>query len=206
MNLIPPIGATGVYQLLAPFSSQLVSGAIYECMAVRTLTDIITLGLDPFTEYYEPNGISETIYKNHLAAKGCIVSLRSSSGKWVYVPSHYIQSYPNIGGIRYTGLILSANIGPVPDSLALGPVRQKITDVISEYLGVSTSVNVVAITDTKLIAQDVATSIEANRQANIANVRTDYSRYLEEKNKADALQVKLTELENYIAANIPPTP
>lgn len=206
MNLIPPIGATGVYQLLAPFNAQIVGGGIYECMAVRTLTDIITLGLDPYTEYYEPNSLSEVTYKNHLAAKGCIVSLRSSSGKWIYVPSHYILSYPNIGGIRYTGLVLSANIGPVPDSLALGPVRQKITDVINEYIGVNTSVNVVAVTDTKLIAQDIATAIEANRQANIANVRTDYSRYLEEKARADAYQVKLTELENYIAANIPPTP
>lgn len=202
MALIPPIGAAGIYQLGAPYNGLLTTGVSYTCNAIRQMGDFVKRGVDPYTEYYKPYNLSEQVYTNDVQAGVSIVSLRSSGGHWVYVPTSYILSYPNIGGISYTGLVLAANLGPVPDYLDLTALKAKIRDVIIERIGIQTTeITTVAVTEKKLLTQADHIAIEAARAQNISDITTDYSKYLSEKNRADSLQTRLAELEAYVAAN-----
>ena len=204
MSLTPPIGASGIFKLAPPFQALLNSGVSYSCQAVRRMSDILKLGIDPYGQYYAPYGLARSLYDADLAADQAIVSLRSNGGHWVYVPTSYIASYPNMGGIPYKALVLAINIGPVPDYLDLNPVKSKIRAVVQEMVGVSSEVQSVAISETKNMVQADHNAIEAARQANITNTTTDYARYLEAKAQRDALTLRVQQLEAYIREHMPP--
>lgn len=201
MSLLPPIGASGIYQLNAPFAALMTASTTYTCMAIRRIADIVQSGFDPYEAYYEPQGIPRSTYDLHLKADMCIVSLQSSGGKWLYVPSPYIASYPNMGGIKYTSLLLGINLGPIPSFLNLAPVKQKIIDDIRDMIGVTSTVTTVAVSETKILPQEISIALEASRQSNISDSTTDRAKYLSTLAQLNALQTKVTELENYIATH-----
>ena len=204
MSLTPHIGSAGIFTLLAPFQAQLRSGVSYTCVAIRRMADILALGIDPYEKYYVPNGLSKANFDAALQANEAIVSLQSTSGHWVYVPTTHIQSYPNMGGIPYTSLILAADIGAVPNYLDLSSVKTRIRDAIRDSLGVTTEVKHVAISEQKAISQSDHNAIEAARVASVTDTKTDYAKYQEERTLRLALQQKVTELEAYIQANLAP--
>ena len=201
MSLLPPIGASGVYQLNTPFAGSLSANTTYTCMAIRRIADIVQSGFDPYESYYQPYGIAKTTYDQHIKADMCIVSLRSAGGNWFYVPSAYIASYPNMGGIKYTSLLLGINLGPVPSFLNLAHVKQKIIDDIRDMIGITSTVTTVAVSETKLLPQEVSNAIEASRQSNISESTTDRAKYLNTLAELAAVRTKVTELENYIATH-----
>lgn len=204
MSLTPPIGASGIFRLGGPYAALLQTNVSYTCDAVRKMADIIVLGIDPHAEFYAEHGLTYQQYQNDLKNSECIVSLRSNGGHWVYVPTSYILSYPDMGGIPYTALVLGINIGAVPNYLDLSVIKQRIVDLVRETIGVTSTVAQVAISPTKKLPQADHNAIEANRVANITSTRTDRALYLEAVAQRDALALKIQQLEAYIAANLPP--
>ncbi len=204
MSLTPPIGASGIFKLGGPFQNLLVAGVSYTCDAVRKMADIIKLGIDPHAQFYAPYGLARSVYENDLRNGECIVSLRSNGNHWVYVPTSYLLSYPNANGIPYTALVLAINIGAVPNYLDLSQVKQRITDVVRETIGVNSQVQQVAISPTKNLPQTDHNAIEAARVSNVTSTQTDRAKYLEMKAQRDAMVARLAQLESYIAANMPP--
>jgi hypothetical protein len=69
-SLVPQIGAAGIYTLLSPFDTMLVSGVNYTCKAVRTIDDLLAAGVDPYAAYYNPTGtpIDKATYTADVAA------------------------------------------------------------------------------------------------------------------------------------------
>lgn len=204
MSLTPPIGASGIFRLSGPYAALLQSNVSYTCDAVRKMTDIIVLGIDPHAEFYSEHGLTYQQYQNDLQNGECIVSLRSNGGHWVYVPTSYVLGYPNMGGIPYTAIVLGINIGAVPNYLDLSVIKQRVVDLVRETIGVTSTVTQVAISPTKNLPQSDHNAVEANRVANITATRTDRALYLEAVTQRDALTLQIQELEAYIAANLPP--
>lgn len=202
MSLTPPIGSSGIFKLTGPFNAVLQSQVSYTCDAVRKMSDILKLGIDPHREYYQPHGLTYQQYEDDLQRGECIVSLRSNGGHWVYVPTSYIASYPDANGIPYTALILGINIGAVPHYLDLSQVKQRIVDLVKETIGVTSTVTQVAISQTKNLPQADHNAVEAARLANITSTKTDRAMYLEMKAQRDELAQRLADLEAYVAANM----
>ena len=206
MSLTPPIGASGIFSLSGPYASLLQTGVSYTCDAVRKMADIIVLGINPHAEYYAQHGLTYQQYETDLQRGECIVSLRSNGGHWVYVPTSYVLSYPDMGGIPYTAIVLGINLGAIPNYLDLSAIKLRIVDTIRETIGVTSTVTQVAISPTKRLIQADHNAVEAARVANITVTRTDRSLYLEALAQRDALVLQIQQLEAYIAANLPPTP
>lgn len=204
MALIPPVGTAGIFTLQAPFAVKLITGAPYTCMAVRRLADVIHEGIEPYERYYEPFGLTREIYTAALAEDVCIVSLRSSGGQWLEVPSTYILSYPDQGGVPYTSLVLAVNIGPIPNHLNLAAIKQRLIDDVRDYIGIDSSVMTVAVSETKLIAQSISIGIEAARVAQINTSTTDRAKLIAAQAVSTAALAKIAELEAYIKTNLPP--
>lgn len=204
MSLTPPIGASGIFRLSGPYALLLQTNVSYTCDAVRKMADIVVLGIDPHAEFYAEHSLTYQQYETDLQNGECIVSLRSNGGHWVYVPTSYILSYPNMGGIPYTAIVLGINIGAVPNYLDLSAIKQRIVDTVRETIGVTSTVAQVAISPTKNLPQTDHNAIEASRVANITATRTDRALYLEAVAQRDALTLRIQELEAYIAANLPP--
>lgn len=203
MNNIPQIGMQGIYTLLTPFDTLLLPKVAYRCAAVRRLEDIVAAGGDPQADYYTARGLDTATYQTDLAAGVCIVSLRAGNGSWVYVPTSYIASMPDQGGIPYTTLALAIKLAAIPDSLDLSYVKSKIQAVVKDNLGVDSTVRTVVISPTTFLSQTEHDTIEAARQANITNSTTDYAQLQQVTQERDTALQKVSELEAYIVSTMP---
>lgn len=203
-NLIPDIGASGIYTLSVPFNTVLTQNASYKCLAIRQLQDIVASGVDPFQAYYvsAPTPISQDQYTADLANGVCIVSLQASSGAVVYVPSSFIASFPAKGGVPYTNLMMAVDLGAMPDYVDLTFLKQQITDLVQTTVGL-TNVLIQTVTvspTTNLSSADHALA-EAARQANITNTVTPEAKVIALTQQLQTANQTIANLEAFIIAN-----
>jgi hypothetical protein len=199
-QLIPGIGTTGLYELQSPFQALLLEDTAYTCVAVRKLEDIIAAGADPKAEYYIAHGLTDADYQTDLAAGVCIVSLQAGEGEWVYVPSSKIVRMPDQGGIPYTTIALAVSLGAIPNALDLSYLKTRIAELVTDTVGVATpEVHAVAISPTTNISQTEHQTLEAAREANIAETLTDYAKLQAVTLQRDQLAQKVQELETALA-------
>lgn len=197
-NLIPSIGAKGIYRLLPPYDT-LVKDIAYTCVAVRRLQDFVTIGRDPKGLYYDPHGIDESIWlRDSSNPEVCIVSLVSDSGQWIYVPSTYILSFPNLNGIPYTVRVLGISLGAIPDSLDLSNLYTNMTNLIRDTIGVESEVRSVVISDTKLIPKVDHDALEVARADLIQGSQTERAKVLDLERQNSVLRDTNQALEQYI--------
>lgn len=197
-NLTMYLEASGVFTLEAPYNALMPAQIIYTCKGIRKLTDIIASGLDPFEEYYEPNGITDTAYQLDLLADVSIVSLVSSGGNWLYVPSTAILSYPTTSGVSYTAMMVGVSLGALPDSTDLTALKTSVSNVVKDLLGVTPTIKEVAVSDTALISYVKHTSIETARNTLRVTTKSDKAKLVEMTTERDALLLRVTQLEAYI--------
>lgn len=200
-----PINSKGVFTLQPPFENLLTPDVIYTCTAVRRLSDCVRSDEDAFEKYYVPHGLSQEQYTAALMSDECIVSLESSSGKTSYVPNSYISGLPEINGVAYTVMIMAVQLGLVPTSLNLNHVQLKVLEAIKDSAGIVSEVSLVNASDEMLVSQSRHDLVEADRQAAIADMSTDYAKYVRERTLRQRAEAKIAELENYIVNNPRPT-
>lgn len=198
-NLLPLMGAAGIYTLSAPFDKDLLPNTQYTCVSIREMVEIVNGGGDPFGDYYAtPHSIDKSTYTADLANGVSIVGLQAANNSIVYVPSSYLAAYPDGGGVPYRVVVLSINMGAVPDSLDLSPIEQKIMDDVQDIIGVTSTVQSVVVSNVTLLDTATAQGLETARQALITNSTTDYSKLVQITAQRDAALQQVQELQNYI--------
>lgn len=202
--MIPIFGSSGIFKLDDPFMGQLQPGISYTCVAVRLFEELTEMGIDPFEEYYQPNGIDRARYDEDVLNNVAIVSLRSTQNAWITLPDSFIIGVPNPNGVPYHAMLLSVDIGAIPETLALDSLIDTIKQVTKDYLGVVAEVQEVVASDRELISMDDHDTLEAARRANIATDESDRSKAIRMETAMNAMVIKIKELEDYIAANLPP--
>lgn len=198
---MPPIGASGVYKLAAPFQNKLLPNTSYRCEAVRRIADLVEQGIDPYEEFYQPNGLSRESYDRDVSQNAAMCSLVSQNDHWLYVPSSYIQSYPNVNGIPYSSIILGVSIGPIPNYMDLAGLRAALSNVVQDSIGVTPEIKSVVVSPVTNLSQQDHDSIEATRQSRISNTRTDRARAIKAEAENQQLRLQIRQLEDYIRAN-----
>ena len=199
-NFLPAIGAAGIYTLLAPYDKELIADTSYTCTAIRRLADIIAAGGNPLNTYYLTKSLTADVYTQDVANDVCIVSLQSPGGKVVSVPSSYIKSFPDIGGVPYSVIALAISLGAIPVSMDLTYLKSQVVDLVRDSVGIDSEVNEVEIAAPSLVSYDDSKALEAARKANIAIVKTDRAMYLETLALLEKAQQKIKLLESHIKA------
>lgn len=197
-SLIPPNGLSGVYPLREPFDKKILPNVRYTCDSTRGISELLNNGIDPYHQFYDPEGISMEQYEYDQSVGMVIVSLKGEQGIWVDVPSTYIDSLPDMNGTPYTPLVAAIRLGAVADSENLTVVKQRIADVVLEELGVVGAVEIATVGLRTLLTQTEHDSVVASRNAAKVENETDRSKYLAEKARADSLQQRVTQLEQIL--------
>ena len=202
-NILPVIGASGVYPLAAPFNTLLSAFDIYTCQSIRRLTDIISDSNDPYDLYYAPLNIPMDIYNIDLQNNICILGLQSGNGHWVHVPNSYLLGYPLVNGVKYTSLVLNVALGPLPDNEPLELVKSLINNLILDHLGVRSITKEAAVSNTSVIQHTMHDVFVAKRIANgkVIN-KTDSQKLRELQANVVAYTTKIADLENYIKTRL----
>lgn len=198
-NILPQIGASGIYTLASPFAPDLVPNTQYTCVSIRNMVEIVNNGGDPFGDYYAvPHSIDKATYTADLAAGVSIVGLQASDNTIVYVPSSYIAAYPDGGGVPYRVVVLSINLGAIPDTLDLSAITQKITDDVLDSIGVASTVKSLVVSNVTLLDTATSQNMENARTAKIGSTGTDYSKLVQVTAQRDAALQQVQVLQNYI--------
>lgn len=176
-NIMPPIGSRGLYSLSTPWSAS--PNTSYECAALRSFVDLENLGADVFKRYYQPKDLTEDDYRRDRDNDAVIVTLVSNDQAPIYVPSTYITSYPGQQYHNYQHVVLSASLGPLPDSIDLTFARDQVSTALAAVVGVSPTVNVNVAPLSDTVSPEQHAINENARAAAITNQTTDYARRLE---------------------------
>lgn len=195
-RLIPPIGTRGRYTLTQPWQ---VDGTIlYTCAAIRSFRDVENLGTDIFTTYYEPKNLTRNDMERDRRDNQMIVTLVSDTTAPVYVPSSYIAQYPDLNHYDYQHVVLSASLGTLPDYIDLSFLKDQVAGVISDTVGATPEVFVNVAPFNGVVSPTQHEVIEATRQQAITNRTTDRAKVLELQAKNEALEDRLTVLEQIL--------
>lgn len=151
-KFIPATGETGFFRLADPFA--IPESEVYTCKAIRTISELISMGMDPFVLYYQPKGLGADVFERHEAMDMEIISLQNDGGHWVHVPAAYILGYPNMNGIPYRSLAFTVMLPAFPLDQPFDHVKTQLKEVVQMSLGVDSVVKQVVTSKTKLIDSD----------------------------------------------------
>lgn len=146
----PIIHSKGFYELAIPWRSN--KGVVYECLAIRSFTDIYKQGQDVYKTFYLPMGLvtgsvipdTQKVFdfKEESALDPNIITLKGSDGTTLYIPDTFIIKSPDSTLIPYSQVVFGVSLGALPDSLALGSLAEDVAALVATRIGVNTSVNI----------------------------------------------------------------
>ncbi len=200
-NLIPAVGTKGRYVLKPPFDAAMAPNKLYTLDADRTFGEIDTFGTNIYTQFYLPYSIPETQVSTDRAAGVRIITLMTDDSPPLYVPTSYVQSYPDLDYKPYNQYIAVLSLGPLADDTLFEPTVQALKNTTSEFLGVEPEVNIAFMPLSDIITPQQHDEQEVSRQAAISNRSTDYARLYEAQAQVALLQQRITILEKIVKDN-----
>lgn len=200
-TIIPAVGTRGRFVLKPPFDAMMKANTLYTMTECRRYDAIETLGQNIFELFYNPVNLTEANLQSDRTAGALLITLMSSDSAPLYVPSTYVQSFPDLNYKPYNQYIATLSFGPLPDDTIFDPVVQALQNAASDFLGVIPTVNIAYIALTDAITPEEHDNREAVRQAAIASRQSDYAR-LAEANATIALQAqRIVILEKIVKDN-----
>ena len=132
-------------------------------------------GIDLYQELYVPNQIPEDKFNEDVAAGACLITLQPEYGAPIVVPDTYITTYPRNDLYKYRRLILSIDMGPVPNSLDVSYLQQVFASSSSDLIGVEPKVDLIEIPLDDTVTPEQHDVNEATRKAKIKTRTTIYA-------------------------------
>lgn len=202
-RITPPMDIEGLFVLRHPFVA--TPNVEYKVKAHRKFVDIINQGLDPMALVYTPVGLTEADYAADDLAGATIISLHSATEKVIHVPDTYIDSYPDMGVIPHSWVVVSVSAGMLPDVYATDALEDVLKTAVSDHTGVDATVFVSRAPVLTAITQEQYAQNLAIRTAAIKNRNTTYSENIRLAGVVDTLtqaNQELIELVESLQARI----
>lgn len=193
---IPSVGAKGVYTLLAPYTTE--NNEVYECIAVRTISDYLSNGEDPIAAIYTPVKLTEEDYLADAAVDMQIISLRNDKGYTIYVPARYFSKYPVQDGIDFSSYVFQLYLPPIPVGQDTSAIEAELKDLILQRMGVDAVFDKVETSDVRAIERPNAEAVIAERLTKINGTVTAFAQVAQLQEVIETLKTRIAVLEDYI--------
>lgn len=201
VNVIPSVGTKGIYVLKPPFDALMKPNTLYTLDADRTFSEIETFGQNIFTVYYNPFRLTEQDVARDRAAGERIITLMNPDNPPIYVPTSYVDRYPDLNYRPYNQYVAVLSFGPMADDTLFEPVIQGLKNTTSEFLGVEPEVHIAFMPLSDAITPEQHANLEATRQAAISNRETDYARLYAAKATIAQQEQRIAILEKIVIDN-----
>jgi len=195
-RVTPPMYSEGVFLLSTPFNAKV--DVAYKVNAIRTFAEIGAHGEDPMDLVYIPAGLSRADYQADIDAGAAVITLLSKTEKPIYVPDTYIRSYPNMGSVPYSHLVVSASCGAIADSYDTAMIQTLLQGLLRDRLGITATVFIGRAATANVVSAEEHVEIERARQAAITQTNTDLSRALKAEDTVAAQLVTIAALEQML--------
>lgn len=193
---IPSVGAKGVYTLLAPYTTE--NNEVYECIAVRTISDYLSNGEDPIATIYTPVKLTEEDYLADAAVDMQIISLRNDKGYTIYVPARYFSKYPVQDGVDFSSYVFQLYLPPIPVGQDTSAIEAELKDLILQRMGVDAVFDKVETSDVRAIDRNKADAVTAQRMMIVDSTATVFAQVVQLQRIVEAQKSRIAALEKYI--------
>lgn len=200
-NLIPAVGTKGRYTLKPPFDAAMKPNTLYTLSAVRKFDEIETFAQSIYEQFYHPFQLTESDVNTDRANGAMIITLMTAEAQALYVPTTYVQSYPDLNYKPYRQFVAVLSFGAMADDTLFEPVIQGLKNATSEFLGVEPEVHIASMPLTDVITPEQHENLEATRQAAISNRTTDYARLYEAQATIALQEQRIAILEKIVKDN-----
>lgn len=198
MRNTPPMSISGAFILREPFTTD-VNGS-YTVVAVRTYDELIARGQDPLKLVYEPVELGGTAYAADKAEGALIVCLRSSTGILLYVPDTYIESYPSMGSVKYSRLVIGVSMGMWPDERDLTDISQTITESVKAKIGVEPTLFISRASTSDYVTESKHAQLVTARLNAVENTETYTAAIIRLSDRIAQLEATIAEQDTLIEA------
>lgn len=199
VKLTPPYGATGYWELKAPFHAKV--GMVYSCKEIRSFSMLRLQGVNVYEKYYLPHNLENSKQEEDSRAYASIVTLLAANGERIYVPDTYIEKYPELNTDGYNRYILSCDLGTLPTNTTINHLVEKVSAEVEKALGRKplVAIHVAPIKSDKLTPAE-RTREEANRLAQVKDKTTQYGALQRALEDIGNMQAYIKVLEEQIKA------
>lgn len=204
LEIKPYVGMTGFYSLKDPYSALVDSNVEYTCIGVSSISAAVAMGKDVKGDIYLYNKDTEANYLRDESLNVSLITLQSSIGTMVTVPSSALNMLPSGEGVLYNSVMLGVSLSVIPTNLNLSAISSQIEDTVFKHLGVKSSVTPVVMGAPISISLEKHTIIENARRVKIAEGINPILENDNLKIQNSKLAAKVGELEGYIKTKIPP--
>jgi hypothetical protein len=185
------IGTVGIFTLSPPFTIGKVN---YTITKLNLIKPLLNSGVDVYNAYYAPAGITLTKFNEDSSNGHAIVTLESDDGPTINVPSGYIALAPIEPAVLYSHVILSVDLGDLPDEINLSQMKDDIKSITDGAIGSDTLVNLHTLPASKVYSHEDYVASEMERNAKI----TEYVSFYTSKVSADEeLAIAKTTINKY---------
>lgn len=195
MKKTPPIGTTGLYVLRSPWIAS--AAKTYTCHAIRSFKDLYDADINIYNSYYAPMGLNESAYESDRDNNANIITLMADE-ETIYVPDTYIDSYPDMSIVPYQHVVLSIDMGMLPDYVDLTLCKGALANTCVNYIGITPTIEEHIAPTTGIVTPDEHNLLEASRTANSIYTDTDRAVRLRLENQVEILRQQVSTLEQYI--------
>lgn len=198
------VGMKGVVIATAPFDAYVNPRLIHECIGVETIDGLLAKGDDPFTDIYEPVGLTEDQFNVDSDAGIRIITFQAATGEILYVPEVYIEAIPDANGVPYRCVMLGISLSAIPDDMDITDIKTEISDMVFNYIGVRSEIKEVAYGEPSILSPEEHAAVEQARISHITNNVSSRLRVTQLEAMVSDMSIKIQALENYIKDNLPP--
>lgn len=199
MRRTPPLLARGIYQLKEPWNAP--GSKVYICYAIRSFKDLYELGSDVYTEFYEPKGLSRSVFEEDRDQQAAIITLIADDNSIIYVPDTYILSFPDMGEVVYQRVVVSVDFGILPDYLSFEHMLEELANTGSQVIGKLPETSLHVAKSSGAVTPDEHQTLESSRLANIEAQDTDRAKYLQQLRLNEDLIQRIRSLEQIVIDN-----
>lgn len=201
-EFIPALNSSGTYQFKKPFSDFINSQTVYQCKSIRKISELISSGVNVFNTYYSPYNIQSLVYEEDKANDISIIGLYNDTAKWLYIPTTFINAYPDNSGVPYRRMAYAIDIGPVEESFDLTTLNDNLTNLVKTNLGITPDIRIVSLSKPSMVRYEDHVAIQNMRQGRINVESTLYVELANTKQSLETALTKIKMLEKYIADNL----
>ena len=199
--MIPSIGDKGIYTVSSPFDSVVSTGISYTCIALRSINDYVVKGVNILNNVYIANGLTVDDYKVAMNQDETIVTLQSSLGDTIELPSGYIEKMPDPNGRLYRASFITIGLGQLPTNLKLGTLCNELRDYVGAKLGIIPDVTVTELDKPHVVDNETHIQREHQRYNRITNSESMIAKIAKLTKENDQLNTLVNKLqEAYIQA------
>lgn len=198
MFITPRLGSSGFYSAGGHYGIK--AKVIYTLQQIESFSSALSRGIDIYSKYYEPYEILKDIYESDLANGASLLTI-TGSGSEIVLPNARLDKYPIANVVDYSHVIVSCDLGDLPDDVLTEHIQQELVAIAASGLGVTAVAREHRIPTELPVTVAEHETLEAARLLKVDDSESLYSRHAAAMKENRELREKIALLERYIREN-----